>query len=47
VSIYVRTGIVLFLFYLYTVSRDPLFIFLNVVVLIGLIPSWYVHLTKR
>lgn len=47
VSIYARTGIVAFLFYLYAASRDPMLIVLSIIVLIGLLPSWYVHFTKK
>lgn len=46
VSIYVRTVIVLFLFYLWVISDDPMFLLINVIVLIGLIPSYYVHFVR-
>lgn len=46
VSIYVRTAIVIFLMYLWIVSDDPMFLLINVVVLIGLVPSYYVHFTR-
>lgn len=38
-TIQVRSGIVVFLFWLYYKSQDPLFLVLNVVVLVGLLPS--------
>jgi hypothetical protein len=44
-SIVVRTFIVLFLFLLYFMNNDPFFIVINVIVLIGLIPS-YIIFTK-
>ncbi|MDH3189020.1 MAG: hypothetical protein OEM39_00015 [Acidimicrobiia bacterium] len=46
VSIYVRSVIVLFLFYLWGISDDPMFLLINVVVLIGLLPSIYVHFRR-
>ena len=45
-SVAARTGIVLFLIYLYTLDSDPMFIVLNVIVLVGLVPS-YVVLVKE
>ena len=46
-TIYVRSGIVLFLFWLYYVSRDPMLIVVNGIVLIGLIPSIVVHFGNK
>ncbi len=46
VSIYVRSVIVAFLFYLWAISDDPMFLLVNVVVLIGLVPSIYVHFVR-
>ena len=40
-SVFIRTFIVIFLFFLYVRSDDPLFLVLNVIVLIGLVPSIY------
>ena len=47
VTIYVRSGIVLFLLWLFYKSTDPLFLVLNGIVLLGLIPSIIVHLRKK
>lgn len=44
VTIYVRSIIVLFLFWLHYKSQDPLFLVLNGIVLIGLVPSIVIHL---
>lgn len=41
-SIVARTGIVAFLFYLYTIDTDPMFLVFNAIVLVGLIPSYVV-----
>ena len=46
ISIYVRSAIVLFLFWIYSRSCDPLFLVLNGIVLVGLIPSIIVHFRK-
>ncbi len=46
-SVYIRSFFVLFLFFLYFRSSDPLFIVLNVIVLIGLLPSIYVLVRER
>ena len=46
-TIQVRSIIVLFLIYLYFTSRDPMFILLNIIVLIGLLPSIYIHYFQR
>jgi hypothetical protein len=43
VSIHVRTGIVIVLTWLYFVEADPMFLVLDGIVLIGLVPSMYVH----
>jgi uncharacterized protein YjeT (DUF2065 family) len=47
VSIWVRTWIVAFLFYVYAISDDPMFLVINGVVLVGLIPSYVVHFRRR
>lgn len=47
VSIYVRSGIVAFLFYVWAISDDPMFLIINVIVLVGLLPSIYVHYFRR
>jgi hypothetical protein len=47
ISIVVRTFIVLFLFFLYNLNCDPFFIVINVVVLIGLIPSYIILIKDR
>lgn len=41
-SICARTFAVLFMFYLYMISKDLMFIVLNIVILIGLVPSMFV-----
>ena len=46
-TIYVRSGIVLFLFWLYYVARDPMLLVGNGIVLIGLIPSIVVHFGNK
>lgn len=46
VSIYVRSVIVVFLVYLWAISDDPMFLLVNVVVLVGLVPSIYVHYVR-
>ena len=46
-SIYIRSFFVLFLFFLYARSSDPLFVVLNVVVLIGLLPSIYTLVREK
>ena len=46
-SVVIRTGIVLFLFWLYTFDQDPLFLVFNGIVLIGLIPSYVVLARER
>jgi uncharacterized protein YjeT (DUF2065 family) len=46
-TIYIRTAMTAFLFWLYFISKDPLFIVFIVIVLIGLLPSWYTYLSKR
>ena len=45
-SVFIRTGMVAFMIWLYIVSNDLLFIVLLTVVLIGLLPSWYFYLMK-
>ena len=46
-SIAARTGIVIFLFILYLIDQDPLFLVFNAIVLVGLIPSYYVLFSER
>jgi len=46
-SIVVRTFIVLFLFLLLFMNNDPFFIVINIIVLIGLVPSYIVFLKDR
>ena len=46
-SIVARTGIVIFLTVLYTIDSDPLFLVLDAIVLVGLLPSYYVILNER
>jgi len=46
-SVYARTFIVLFLYWLYTQTADPLFILLIGVVLIGLLPSMFEMIRSR
>ena len=46
-TVYVRTFFVLFFFALYFRSTDPLFLVLNVIVLIGLLPSIYTLIGER
>ncbi len=45
-SVIARTGMVVFFAWLFSMSKDPLFIIISVIVLIGLLPSWYFFLTK-
>ena len=45
-SIYVRAFIVIVLTVLYFSDNDPMFLVLNVIVLIGLIPSIYFHFVR-
>ena len=46
-TIYVRSGIVLFLFWVYYKASDPMLLVVNTIVLVGLIPSIIVHLRKE
>lgn len=46
-TIYVRSAIVLFLFWLFYKSDDPMLLVINGIVLIGLIPSIAVQLGNR
>ncbi len=43
VSIVARAAFVGFLFYLYSVDTDPMFLVINAIVLVGLLPSIYFH----
>ncbi len=47
VSIVVRSVFVAFLFFLFALDRDPMFLVLNAVVLVGLLPSVVLHLRAR
>ena len=42
-TIIARTFIVLFMGTLYIRTRDPLFLIINIIVLVGLIPSYFVY----
>ena len=46
-SVVLRSFFVLFMFILYAKSGDPLFLVLNVIVLIGLVPSIYTLIRER
>ncbi len=46
-SVYIRSFFVLFLFVLYARSGDPLFLALNGIILIGLLPSIYTLIRER
>ncbi len=46
-TIIARTFIVIFLSYLYFSTSDPLFIIVNVIVLIGLLPSYYIYIRTK
>jgi hypothetical protein len=46
-SIIARTFIVLFLFFLYLLNNDPFFILINVIVLIGLVPSYIIFIKEK
>ena len=46
-SIAVRTFISLFLFLLFFMNNDPFFIVINVIVLIGLIPSYIIFIKDK
>ncbi len=46
-SVVVRTVIVVFLFFLYTIDEDPFFLLINLVVLVGLVPSYVVLARER
>lgn len=46
VSIVLRSAFVVFLFALYADGRDPMFLVINVIVLIGLLPSIYLHYVR-
>ena len=47
ITIGARTFIVIFLFVLYAIDRDPFFLVINVIVLVGLIPSYVVFVKER
>ena len=46
-SVYIRSFFVLFLFFLFARPSDPLFLVLNAIVLIGLLPSIYTLIRER
>ena len=46
-SVFIRTFIVIFLFVLYFRTDDPLFLILNIIVLVGLLPSIYTLIRER
>lgn len=46
-SIIVQTFIVLFLFFLFFINGDPFFIVINVIILIGLIPSYIIYIKDK
>ena len=45
-SVYIRTGMTAFIVWIYSFSKDPLFITIIVIVLIGLLPSWYTYVRE-
>ena len=45
-SVIARSGMVTFFAWLFSMSKDPLFIIISVIVLIGLLPSRYFFLIK-
>ena len=45
-SVFIRTGLVAFFVWLFIISSDPLFIVILAIVLIGLLPSWYLYLSQ-
>ena len=47
VTIYVRSGITLFLFWLFYISTDPMFLVINSIVLIGLMPSIVIYFGNK
>lgn len=47
VTVVVRTLIVIFLFVLFAIDEDPFFLVINVIVLIGLVPSYVVLVRER
>ena len=46
-SLAARTGIVIFLVFLYTIESDPMFLVLTAIVLLGLVPSYVVWARER
>ena len=46
-TIYVRTGIVITMGWLYFKSQDPMFLVVTGIVLVGLIPSIFIHLKNK
>ena len=47
VSIVLRSAFVLFMFWLYAIDQDPLFLVINAIVLVGLMPSLVLLLRER
>lgn len=46
-SVVARTVFVIFIFVLYGLSEDPFFLIVNAIVLVGLLPSYYVLARER
>lgn len=46
-SVFIRLGMVAFIVWLYSVSHDPLFIVILVIVLIGLLPSLFISIKEK
>ena len=45
-AMFIRTGMVAFILWLYMISKDPMMIAILIIILLGLLPSWYVYLMK-
>ena len=45
-AVFIRTGMVAFIIWLYMISKDPLMIVILAIVLLGLLPAWYLYLKK-
>lgn len=45
-AVFIRTGMVIFISWLYLISKDTMMLVILVIVLTGLIPSWFVYLSK-
>lgn len=46
-SVFIRTFFVIFFFFLFARTADPFFVVLNVIILVGLLPSIYTWLRER